>query len=273
MPEILNYSTCPIRELGYFSRRPPGMSGGYSIPRFGLEIELCGYDEDEHEQVDRWWRQLPTALKKDSFASGYCIAAEDGSLDGESPAELKTPPFSKREHELVHQERWFESAYAWTKSCCGIHITVDRWLASKATWSKVAYWINHLSDENLNTLFLRAPNSYCCPDSRTTIHSVAHIDRRQEGHSDKYESLHLKGRLVEFRGFRSSVNPKTILRHIDVVESLIPFMRDTPFCQLEGTTLEHYGAWLRRTPGHFPHLTAWLRNRASDSPLRHSFLS
>jgi hypothetical protein len=293
MPEILNYSSCPLNHLDYRPRT-------YRHVRFGLEIETSEYGESEHDDTVEAWRKIGRA--SDSYASGYCIAAEDGSISGEEPAELKTPPFTKRDHELFHasacrmdaaavvadatsrqrrqailngEGRWFPSSRAWGNRSCGMHITVASMYASESTWAKLLVWLNNRAartDGRHKVLFLRAPNDFCYADQWAKLN---HYNLAKNGHcavgAEKYSTIHVKGRdLVEFRGFRSSLNPLTILRNIEVVESLMLFMQWVPFHEVAHTGLRTYGRWLRWHGG-FPYLNHWILHRAADSELKQGF--
>lgn len=296
MPEVLNYSSCPLNHLDYAPRQWSCRS-----VRFGLEIETSEYDESEHDDTFKAWEKIECG--SDSYASGYCIAAEDGSIRGPGPAELKTPPFTKRDHELFHvsacgwgagavvweddtsrrrrhailngQGRWFPSSRAWGNSSCGMHITVASRYASKSTWAKLLVWLNNRAartDGRHKVLFLRTPNDFCYADQNAKLN---HYSLASNGHcavgAEKYSTIHVKGSdLVEFRGFRSSLNPLTILRNIEVVESLMLFMQWVPFHEVAQTGLHAYGRWLRWHGG-FPYLNHWILHRAADSQLKQGF--
>lgn len=303
--EVLEYSACPVDTLGY--RAKPGYSS-VKTPRFGLEIEMRGYDTLEHREThDAWSRVRADA---NTYTSGYCIAAEDSSIYGEDPAELKTVPLTKWDHALFHlatasrldpdvrhysdmrraysgpptRGAFFRSGQAWSVRSCGMHITVADCTASELTWNKLLVWLNchkAIIENRARVLFLRDSNSFCSVlnDCRMGDYTKAKCydyrgDRAIPG-LDKYSVLRVKGgdELCEFRGFRSSLNSLTIMRNIEVVESLLRFMADMPVHFLPVSGLIDYGRWLRSNEGKFPFLTAWIRKRAADSPLRSGFLS
>jgi len=304
MPEVLDYSACPIEELGFRPRaregrrRPP--------PRFGLEIEMRGWNEDAHLDANRAWSRIQQ--RADTYTRGYCIAADDSSICGDNPAELKTVPLTKWDHALFHNEMagrpftgrsysemrkayanprsraFFPDGTAWSARSCGIHITVSEGIASELTWNKLLVWLNchkAIIEGRAKVLFLRDSNSFCTVlnDCRLGDYTRARNcdwggDRAIPG-VDKYSVLRVKpgDELCEFRGFRSSLNARTIMRNIEVVESLLLFMADMPVHFLPRSGLIDYGRWLRFNEGKFPFLTAWIRKRAADSPLRSGFLS
>lgn len=304
MPEILEYSADPLSELGYRAR--PGRE---RVPRFGLEVETRNYCEDAHSHTYDVWESIRHRL--DSRADGYCIAAEDGSICGDNPAELKTPPLTKWDHALFHAtasgslgaplarhysdmrgvwvnrqpgQRWFPDGVAWSARSCGMHITVAESMATTMTWNKMLVWLNchkAVAERRAMVLFLRDSNNYCAVHTECYLgdYNIArsgtdfHNGRYIPG-LDKYSVLHVKrgARLNEFRGFRSSLNPQTIMRNIEVVESLLLYLGDMPLHFLPKSGLHDYGRWLRHHEGKFPFLTQWIRKRASDSPLRQGFL-
>ena len=288
MPEVLEYSTDVIAELGY------GPMPGRQQRRFGLEVEVSDWsEEDQMEANRRWYRAAVRSLSHPALASysnAYCIPCHDGSLDGDDTAELKTPPFTKSEHWLFHasyssepppetlhpQEQreflkgvsaqWFPNSRSWANCSCGMHITVELSTAAKWTWRKLLIWVNEGGSElRQKVLFLRRPNSYCDlkPCNLLTF---------SHGNPDKYELLHLKnGYLAEFRGFRSSTNPMTIMRNIDVVDALLDWMPHVPTYDVGTVGLRHFGAWLRTQPGKYPYLRDWIVHRAASSPLTQGF--
>ena len=151
--------------------------------------------------------------------------------------------------------------------------------ASRATWSKLLVWLNcrqSIVSGLHKILFLRAPTGFCQASAGARLGDFKHAayaTRVRVTGSDKYSTVHVKNKnLVEFRGFQSSLNPLTILRNIEVVESLLLFMQWIPFHAAASTDLATYGRWLRWHGG-FPYLNHWILHRAANSPLKQGFLS
>lgn len=180
------YSYDPIQGLHWCSIQPN--QGERNAPRYGLEIELSGYEEDELRAFNRAFfavREQHSRLFTSS--QGYCTPCSDGSIMGSSPAELKTPPLTKWEHyaahlasmmdsverarfdwpalyrqpwrykaklmqslvDVRHQPAFMPSAKAWSNSSCGLHVNCDIPMASRLTWAKMLWFVHHLHADHL----------------------------------------------------------------------------------------------------------------------------
>jgi hypothetical protein len=199
------------------------------------------------------------------------------------------------------RRRWFPTGGAWTNRTCGMHITVSDTGASRLTWCKVLYWINRIASFGMHkTLFLREPTSYCnvqSVQSRTyngsrwklygedikAYNSVREAFASPSEYDEeaiesllgyeKYSQLRVKpGELVEFRGFRSSLNPLMMLRNIEVVESIIDLMEETPLYRLDSTTDQSYGFYVGQNHHKYPFLRRWFVDVAKNSPMRKAFI-
>lgn len=184
---VNRYSWDPIQGLAFNSFQPN--RGEIRAPRYGLEIELSGYEKDELYSFNRAYHQVLQAHPRLFTASdGYATPCSDGSITGSSPAELKTPPYTKWEHYAAHlasmmpsvererfdwaalyRQPWkykcrlmqsfvdarhtssfMPSANAWSNSSCGLHVNVDyHMMASRLTWAKVLWFVHHLQSEHL----------------------------------------------------------------------------------------------------------------------------
>lgn len=204
-----------------------------------------------------------------------------------------------REMDRSTRRRWFPSGGAWTNRSCGMHITVSEQGVSRLTWCKTLYWINKIALYGMHkTLFLRQPTSYCNvypvsltpvrPEDETEGSDFSSYSRirqvfngdyecRQEDLDamvgyEKYSQLRVKPRgLVEFRGFRSSLNPLMMLRNIEVVESIIDLMEVTPILRLDSLDDWGYGLHVGKNSHHYPFLRRWFVSVAKNSPMKRGF--
>ena len=91
---------------------------------------------------------------------------------------------------------------------------------------------------------------------------------------EKYSQMRLKEHgLIEFRGFRSSLNPLTILRNIEVVESIIDFVQEVPLYKLHDVTPFMYGGFIAARGHHYPFLRRWFKDRAKESTMKRGFMT
>lgn len=183
---VNRYSWDPIQGLEYRDVRP--IIAERRTPRYGLEIELSGYEKDELFSFNRSYHQVltvhPTLF---TMAQGYATPCSDGSITGSSPAELKTPPYTKWEHyaahlaammpsvererfdwaalyrqpwkykcrlmqsfvDARHEASFMPNAHAWSNASCGLHVNVDIPMASRFTWAKVLWFVHHLDPVHL----------------------------------------------------------------------------------------------------------------------------
>jgi hypothetical protein len=180
------YSYDPIQGLSWHSYQPN--PGERDAPRYGLEIELSGYDEQELRSFNRaFYAVLGQHGHLFTNSNGYCTPCSDGSITGSSPAELKTPPLTKWEHyaahlsimmdsverarfdwpalyrqpwrykarlmqslvDVRHQPAFMPSAKAWSNGSCGLHVNCDIHMASRLTWAKMLWFVHHLHEDHL----------------------------------------------------------------------------------------------------------------------------
>ena len=332
--DIHGYDCCPLSHLNYNRRYGLRQSQTSSNRLYGIEVEMDNFDEYEAEEADTIWDWLQDELLGTKIADAYYLPTDDGSIRARSgpSAELKTVPLTKTEHTLYHwlfsrkqhkanavpttyrhalrsmvgnRRRWFPTGGAWTNRSCGMHVTVSDRSASRLTWCKTLYWINHIASYGMHkTLFLREPTNYCNARSvrlkrraivngqrvymlhGRDIKAYNSIRRALSGDSDydeeelesmlgyeKYSQLRVKPRsLVEFRGFRSSLNPLMLLRNIEVVESIIDLMEETPLYMLDSTSDKTYGWFVGQNHHKYPFLRRWFLDVAKASPMRSSYM-
>ena len=199
------------------------------------------------------------------------------------------------------RRRWFPTGGAWTNRSCGMHITIEEYGVSRLTWCKVLYWVNRIAGVGMTKdLFLRDPTNYC------NAQPVSMLRRRRDGTRviggaaiksyhlvrsgiedgvdedeidhllgfEKYSQMRLKDHgLIEFRGFRSSLNPLTILRNIEVVESIIDFVQEVPLYKLHDVTPFMYGGFIAARGHHYPFLRRWFKDRAKESTMKRGFMT
>lgn len=184
---VNRYSWDPIQGLEYRDVRPILAERG--APRYGLEIEISGYEKDELYSFNRSYYQVLQAHPRlFAMSQGYATPCSDGSITGSSPAELKTPPYTKWEHyaahlaammpsvererfdwaalyrqpwkykcrlmqsfvDARHEASFMPNAHAWSNASCGLHVNVDIPMASLLTWAKVLWFVHHLTPEHLS---------------------------------------------------------------------------------------------------------------------------
>ena len=298
MLDVQEYDFCPLEALRYDRNIDVGGR------RLGLEVEMFGWSRREQRKTfDTWdWLQGLLREKDRDFALGYCMAGHDGSLESDSgcPAELKTPPLTRYHHGMFHwatnerahglageidvprslkdvswkvynaQTRWFPNGGAYSNRTCGIHVTLAKEDASELTWAKTLAWLNGPS-VNHRELFLRQPNGYCRAATNGKLTDFRKASRDWDAYPqppgvDKYSTLRVKwGELCEFRGFRSTLKPRAIMRCLDVAEAILDFMQDTPMHRVPVTSTEDFGAWVAQNREGYPSLARWLQTHGSDS--------
>jgi hypothetical protein len=180
------YSYDPIHGLSWSAFQPN--HGERNAPRYGLEIELSGYDEQELRSFNRAFFAVRVQNQQlFTESQGYCTPCSDGSITGNNPAELKTPPLTKWEHyaahlasmmdsverdrfdwaalyrqpwrykaklmqslvDVRHQPAFMPSAKAWSNGSCGLHVNCDISMASLLTWAKMLWFVHHLHPDHL----------------------------------------------------------------------------------------------------------------------------
>lgn len=214
---ILNYSA------NIFDYVEPPLAGDNSRI-FGIEIEIqAGRDWSSSELAETF------ALKCHEGADGvYFIMKGDSSIGGPNGGfEVVTKPMSLAEH----GEFW-PRALAWNPSpekfktwlaqglTCGMHVHVNRASLSVTAIRRANMFINsHIMQGALAHIAGRNPNYYCRPIIKTPTAPV-----RDEGHDMRYQAINLiNERTVEYRIFRSTLNPNRIGANIQFVDASLEF--------------------------------------------------
>lgn len=160
---------------------------------------------------------------------------QDGSVRDVKGAELITMPCSL----LFHQE-----CFGWNRICqklmdagfvshdlgpnkCGLHIHVNRTSFTKESIMKIDQMLNRHT-KFFSVLARRGPNHYCSTDMGKAPNFSARL-AMQTAATDRYEALNLMNRnTIEFRLFRGSLSPTTVLGDIEIVDGLCEFVGSAP---------------------------------------------
>lgn len=309
--DVHRYSWDPMQGLKWDGYQPN--HGERRAPRYGLEIEISGYEQDELFSFNRAYHQVITRHQPLFTASqGYATPCSDGSISGSSPAELKTPPYTKWEHYAAHlaammpsvererfdwaalyRQPWkykcrlmqsfvdarhvasfMPNAHAWSNSSCGLHVNVDKPMASTLTWAKVLWFVHHLTPDHLHDFGGRRDCGYAQQFRYSRFGHIRDGLKRLQYHDSrpgfqKYEVINIsKPHLFEVRLFRSTVNPMRLLANLELLEVLCDFMRQLSVRQAMRANTEHLGHYLSLRRSQYPFAHSWMKRSSTNNSLR-----
>jgi hypothetical protein len=136
---------------------------------------------------------------------------------------------------------------------CGLHINVPRDNLSNAQLSRLQSFC-FLYSEELHKFSGRNANAwvrYCCPHNPGYRPRIGRYCGRLNRHStyqipdpithEKYQYINPKERVLEFRGFRGSLNHKTVTSSVQLVRALIRFSQTDLTSSMLKISNEHSG--------------------------------
>lgn len=195
------------------------------------------------------------------------IAKRDGSLDENSGLEVVTVPTTLAEMRLVLAEAYPNKRFgrgevsAWNQDDCGMHVHVGRSTISPLTLGKMLVFMHSAGNKSFNIDIAGRNTHYAA--YRPYRAMVQNGLPKNADMSDKYSSLHVKRKTVEFRIFRPSCRVSTILKNLCFCLAVREFCVTASINHL---SWQDFLAWLAK-PSHrtaYPELHTWLRDRASE---------
>jgi hypothetical protein len=238
--QLLQYRASPLNYIKW----PIVTKTDYEPRLYGVELEVAT-NYSVKELVD-------------AGPKAFLIAKHDSSISGSgrTKAELVTVPMSLR----AHKQQWagffnaldYEKFDCTTKTNNGMHIHVDRkafkdphhirnlaWMFGNP--SNHEFWFVVSERGNKASLNSFAP----LPQISSSISKVKAYHQMVDYFKGLRGTLNVSNKAtVEIRLFRGVVSFASVLKNLEVVDSLIEFTMDRPFAQL---TLNHYMAWLQKT--------------------------
>lgn len=213
----------------------------------------------------------------------YLTFHDDGSITGEDPVEFVSEPFTVAEHASILHAVAAEYAVmkthigggkirrSWGNTSCGMHVHVGRHRLSQLTVGKLWVFMNDPTNRMwLDEMAGRRSNGYCqtSGDAKLT-----------HKNSDRYTALNLHNHdTIEFRLFRSTTRITSVLKNLELCESLCDWAeyssfsgtmrrerRTNPNARRALSWSEFY-AWLA-LPGNrkgYPRLMQWILARPSS---------
>jgi hypothetical protein len=235
---------------------PPSLISGYSDRsanrlksetkdklRFGVELEVEGYESDE--QAAEYIRQhLPAT---------YCTLKRDGSL-GDAGVEIVTRPDSIAVHKRMFGALFADSPgralSSWTNGRCGMHVHVSKAALSQLQIGKMLCFLNEPAAVNfISKIAGRRPCHWC------KVHKKKLSDVRKE--RDRYTALNVtNNHTVEVRIFKGTLAEAGFMKNLEFVQALVEFTAPASRSISQATSHRAFCEWLPKKD--YPHLYAFL---------------
>jgi hypothetical protein len=183
----------------------------------------------------------------------------DGSLDNgvELVSHPATLAYWRKEGFAWARTLGVKGFRAWNASTCGIHIHVSRDALTPCEWLRAAAFFRD-SVPLIQRMGRRPFNNYCqVHTNERTLDLRMKVDRRSYPDGTpgaRYQALNfVPGTTVEFRMFRSTLRPSSILRNLECVNSVIEFARACPLPHMNEL---RYLLWLQHDAHSIPSIGA-----------------
>jgi len=261
--DLLDYSDDVCEETGWTASSYAGQT------TVAFEFE-CNSHDTANEAIEPTAGEFNAAYRAcvNKTRSGRgAIAKRDGSLDDNSGLEVVTVPTTLAEMRLVLAKAFPSGKFgggavsAWRQDECGMHVHVGRRSITPLTLGKML-------------VFMHSPTNkaFCIEIAGRNTHYAAYRPHRAmvkngtpeyADQSDKYSSLHVKRKTVEFRIFRPSCRVTTILKNLCFCLAVREFCIGASINRL---SWQDFLAWLAK-PAHratYAELHVWLRDRSGE---------
>jgi hypothetical protein len=226
---------------------------------FGFELEV----ESGNSRLEN--REVMAHLVKEKIGSRYVYCVTDGSLH--NGIEIVSYPFTwdwyKKEGGIdkwnklllfLKQKEWGADKYP----NCGIHIH-----STKAVWTSfqiyklVQFIYNPINRSFIYDVAGREPNRYCQITETDTMSAVKIAKDKKNVNASHYNLLNLNnkagsnGHTIEFRMFKSTLEPLYFHSNIEFVQAIYNFTRDNAKKHM---TDKHFLSYINGFKGQYPAL-------------------
>ena len=230
---IKAYNYDPLDDLDFLGDPKDGLY-------FGLELEVY-VNRDLND----------TAQTVSDLLENYAILKEDGSISRPG-FEIVTAPCSLAIHKEKISEFFSNSNDINSNSSdLGLHIHVSRSPISQLTIGKILVFVNNPDNlDKIEDLAGRSSNHY----AKLSPKKITDVKKQ----NSRYEAVNLLNNdTIEFRLFKSTIDPKLILARLEFVHGLVTWVKDQSMLCLDWESFTQYCEYNRAL---YPNLVEWLNN-------------